>query len=146
MNFVDFRFPAVLRQLTRHLPAPLASAPLLLLLEVARRRALLVAPATLYGRSFRIVVEDLALTLCFHCDAGRFKSLPASSPADVTMTAKAVDFFQMASGMEDADSLFFRRRLRIEGDTELGVAVKYWIDASERPAWLSRCASRLASM
>jgi predicted lipid carrier protein YhbT len=47
--------------------------------------------------------------------------------------------------MEDADTLFFRRRLKMEGDTELGVAVKYWLDASERPAWLNNLADKLAS-
>jgi len=24
----------------------------------------------------------------------------------------------------------------MEGDTELGIALKYWTDASERPQWL----------
>ena len=28
-------------------------------------------------------------------------------------------------------------------DTELGIAVKYWIDASERPAWLNRLAEKI---
>jgi O2-independent ubiquinone biosynthesis accessory factor UbiT len=47
--------------------------------------------------------------------------------------------------MEDADTLFFRRRLKVEGDTELGIAVKYWLDASERPAWLTALGNKLAT-
>lgn len=38
----------------------------------------------------------------------------------------------------DADTLFFQRRLRISGDTELGLIVKNWLDASPRPAWLDK--------
>ena len=34
--------------------------------------------------------------------------------------------------------LFFQRRLRISGDTELGLIVKNWLDASPRPAWLDK--------
>jgi predicted lipid carrier protein YhbT len=56
-----------------------------------------------------------------------------------------MDFLRLATALEDADTLFFRRRLKIEGDTELGIAVKYWIDASERPAWLNLLAEKLNS-
>lgn len=107
----------------------------MLLLVYARRQQLLIAPETLYGKRFKLVVEDLGLSLFFECDAGKFVRSPKQN-YDVMLAANAIDFVKLASGAEDADSLFFRRRLRIEGDTELGIAVKYWIDASERPAWL----------
>ena len=32
-----------------------------------------------------------------------------------------MDFLKLATALEDADTLFFRRRLKIEGDTELGI-------------------------
>lgn len=148
MQFSDFRFPSAFSQIGKHLPSPLASLPLLAMLELARRREWLLAPETLYGKSFLITIEDLGLQLRFFCDQGKFKPQMASAhatPADVRLSALAVDFFQLASGMEDADTLFFRRKLKIEGDTELGVAVKYWLDASERPAWLNNLASKLAN-
>lgn len=147
MNFSDFRFPSFFSKIGQHIPAPLASLPLLAMLELARRREWLLAPETLYGKSFLITIEDLGLQLKFICDKGIFKpqmSAQANAQAaDVRLSAMAVDFFQMASGMEDADTLFFKRRLKIEGDTELGVAVKYWLDASERPAWLNSLANKL---
>ncbi|QJQ05105.1 SCP2 domain-containing protein [Undibacterium piscinae] len=149
MQLSDFRFPSAFSQIGKYIPSPLASLPLLAMLELARRREWLLAPETLYGKSFLIVIEDLGLQLRFVCDQGKFKPQmsPQSSaaPADVRLSALAVDFFQLASGMEDADTLFFRRRLKMEGDTELGVAVKYWLDASERPAWLNNLADKLAS-
>jgi predicted lipid carrier protein YhbT len=145
MILSDFRFPAPIAAFGRFIPAPLASAPLILLLELARRREWLLAPETLYGKTFQITVEDLGLQLCFICEQGKFRPQPKTIQADVRMSAVAIDFFKLASGMEDADTLFFRRRLKVEGDTELGIAVKYWLDASERPAWLTALAGKLAT-
>jgi len=45
-------------------------------------------------------------------------------------------------GTADADTLFFQRRLKIAGDTELGLIVKNWLDAAARPAWLARWQAR----
>lgn len=48
---------------------------------------------------------------------------PVTAP-DVTFCAKSDDLLLIAAGVEDPDSLFFRRELSIEGDTELGLQVK----------------------
>ena len=147
MSLSNFRFPAFFSKIGKHIPSEIASLPLLAMLELARRREWLLAPETLDGKSFLISIEDLGLQLKFICERGIFKpQMSAQTNAhtvDVRLSALAVDFFQMASGMEDADTLFFRRKLKMEGDTELGVAVKYWLDASERPAWLSTLANKL---
>jgi len=147
MNLTDFRFPGALALLGRAVPSPLASLPLLGILDIARRRQWLNAPETLYGKRFLIRIEDLGLQLKFVCAQGRFRPVfdtADDATFDVRLSALAVDFFQLTSGMADADTLFFQRKLKIEGDTELGVAVKYWLDASERPAWLNRLADRLS--
>jgi predicted lipid carrier protein YhbT len=52
----------------------------------------------------------------------------------------------LLAGQVDADTLFFQRRLAIAGDTELGLVVKNWLDAQERPAWLTRLAARWSPM
>lgn len=144
MNLTEFRFPTVFEKIGQRLPSPVAGAPLMLMLELARQRSWLIAPENLYGRTFQIQVEDLGLRLCFRCDHGRFKAIPIQT-TDVSLSACAMDFLKLATALEDADTLFFRRRLKIEGDTELGIAVKYWIDASERPAWLNRLAEKLSA-
>ena len=44
--------------------------------------------------------------------------------ADLTITAGAGDFLLLVGAREDPDTLFFSRRLTVEGDTELGLLVK----------------------
>jgi predicted lipid carrier protein YhbT len=144
MDLSQFRFPAPFQQLGKWMPTPLATAPLMLALEIARRKELLVAPDTLYGKTFRIQVEDLGLSLCFYCDQGSsVRSIKTpEKPKRMSACRPARQIF--SDGVRHGRCRYpvFRRRLRIEGNTELGVAVKYWIDASERPAWLSRFAER----
>jgi predicted lipid carrier protein YhbT len=48
---------------------------------------------------------------------------------DLTLSAKARDYLALALREEDADTLFFGRRLRMEGDTDLGLLVKNTLDA-----------------
>lgn len=54
--------------------------------------------------------------------------------ADVSFSADANDLVLIAARKEDPDTLFFQRRLRIEGDTELGLYVKNLMDAIELEA------------
>ena len=75
MNLTQFRFPEIFKKIGQRMPAPVATAPLLLMLYLAQRHTLLVAPESLYKRAFRIQVEDIGLSLCFWCDHGRFKSM-----------------------------------------------------------------------
>lgn len=51
----------------------------------------------------------------------------------VTISAGAREFLLLALRKEDPDTLFFERRLRIEGDTELGLFVKNALDRVELP-------------
>jgi predicted lipid carrier protein YhbT len=55
--------------------------------------------------------------------------LPAFGPADVTVRAKLADYVALALRREDPDSLFFSRRMVIEGDTALGLVVKNALDS-----------------
>ncbi|MFW0961410.1 ubiquinone anaerobic biosynthesis accessory factor UbiT, partial [Cronobacter sakazakii] len=54
--------------------------------------------------------------------------------ADVTFRADAADLLMIAARKQDPDTLFFQRRLVIEGDTELGLYVKNLMDAIELDA------------
>ncbi|STU58776.1 lipid carrier protein [Klebsiella variicola] len=51
--------------------------------------------------------------------------------ADVSFSADASDLLMIAARKQDPDTLFFQRRLVIEGDTELGLYVKNLMDAIE---------------
>lgn len=54
---------------------------------------------------------------------------PALGKADVTVRASLADYAALALRREDADTLFFSRRLVLEGDTALGLAVRNAIDS-----------------
>ena len=53
----------------------------------------------------------------------------AAGPPATTFTATARDLVRLVLRLEDPDPLFFYRRLRIEGDTNLGPRVKNMLDA-----------------
>ncbi|HYG45467.1 MAG TPA: SCP2 sterol-binding domain-containing protein [Bordetella sp.] len=131
------RFAAVLARLDRILPAPLVSAHFALGLEIARHLKWLQPPTEIEGKRFAIKIEDLGLRSCFTCRNGCFRPLWASE-VDLELGASLGDFVALMRGTSDADTLFFQRRLRVAGDTELGLVVKNWLDATERPAWLRR--------
>lgn len=130
------RPPAWLARLGRRIPAPWLSLHSAVGLELLRRGGWLMPPAELDGRRFAIVVKDLGWQCRFACRQGRFVPVWDEAPADLCVGAEVADFLALARGRCDADTLFFQRRLSIEGDTELGLIVKNWLDAAERPQWL----------
>jgi predicted lipid carrier protein YhbT len=62
--------------------------------------------------------------------AGGFTRAPHGQ-SDIAITGKAYDFIELATGQEDYDTLFFNRRLRVEGNTEVGLELKNFLDAQE---------------
>ncbi len=82
----------------------------------------------LTGRWLRLEVEDLSLAWNL-TRAERGLRLAREAQADVTIRGRWRDFLLLASRQEDPDTLFFRRRLVIEGDTDLGLAIKNLIDS-----------------
>ena len=80
------------------------------------------------GKSVGIRIRDAATELHFRIEQGRLR--PATpGRADVRISGKVEDFWQLATRREDPDTLFFSRRLCIEGDTETGLHVKNLLDA-----------------
>jgi predicted lipid carrier protein YhbT len=86
-------------------------------------------------RRLRIEVRDAGLTLDFTWTGERFAALPKQAEADLTIAATAPDFMRLARREEDPDTLFFSRRLSMQGDTELGLLVKNTLDALELPVF-----------
>lgn len=87
----------------------------------------------LAGRKLRIHVRDARLTFDFTWNGQAFAACGPGAAADLTISAGSYDFFQLAQRREDPDTLFFSRRLSMEGDTELGLVVKNALDALELP-------------
>ncbi|MCR4300320.1 MAG: SCP2 sterol-binding domain-containing protein [Sulfuricaulis sp.] len=82
----------------------------------------------LNGKSVCIHIQDAASEIHFLIEQGLLR--PADTGrADVRISGKVEDYWQLATRREDPDTLFFNRRLCIEGDTETGVHVKNLLDA-----------------
>lgn len=88
----------------------------------------------LRGRPICIRVEDAGIEFHVRLAERGFMPMYRSIKPEVTFAACAYDFYQMARRTEDPDTLFFNRRLKIEGDTELGLVVKNALDAVD---WLA---------
>lgn len=58
--------------------------------------------------------------------------------ADVALAGKLDDLFLLMTQYVDPDTLFFRRRLTLRGDTELGLELKNFLDTIELQARLPK--------
>ena len=83
----------------------------------------------LSGKRLRVRVTDAGLTLRFALGTNGFRPVFDRQPDDLRISATLRDFLALALREEDADTLFFGRRLLMEGDTELGLLVKNTLDA-----------------
>ncbi|EPA7973499.1 TPA: SCP2 domain-containing protein [Klebsiella pneumoniae] len=84
----------------------------------------------LEGRWLSIHVRDIGLLWYTSVVDGQLV-VSQQADADVSFSADASDLLMIAARKQDPDTLFFQRRLVIEGDTELGLYVKNLMDAIE---------------
>ncbi|PXW24828.1 ubiquinone anaerobic biosynthesis accessory factor UbiT [Paraburkholderia caballeronis] len=80
-------------------------------------------------RRYVIDVTDVGIAIGLTLTAGRFAASPTGGEADLCIAAGSRDFLRLAAREIDADTLFFARRLTMQGDTELGLIVRNAIDA-----------------
>lgn len=83
----------------------------------------------LLGRPVEIAVSDWGVRFRFTATAGGFVSIANAREVDLRFIGKARDFALLAAGDEDADTLYFSRRMVVEGDTELALLIKNTMDA-----------------
>lgn len=83
----------------------------------------------LEDRAIRLHARDAGMAFDFTYRNGRFHAVEPNRPVDLTIAADIADFYQTARRQEDPDTLFFSRRLTMEGDTELGLLVKNTLEA-----------------
>ena len=87
----------------------------------------------LRGKLICLRIKDAQIALHFTPNANGVTANRVGKTPDLTISAKAYDFIQLAMRKEDPDTMFFSRRLLMEGDTELGLLVKNTLDALELP-------------
>ncbi len=123
------------------------SAPLRLLPTLAHSQALALALNQvmqeaiaegdldfLIGRTVGIEISDIGIRYRLGLSGRRIRGHGEGAPADATVAGGLHEFLLLAARREDADTLFFQRRLRMSGDTELGLYLKNFLDAFEPPA------------
>lgn len=91
--------------------------------------------AALEGRRVRLCVSDLGLAFDVVWRSSGFAAGVTGTPPELSIAASLSDLWLLARREEDPDSLFFRRRLVLEGDTELGLRLKNAIDAFDLGAF-----------
>lgn len=134
-----FELPPILASVGASLPQWPHSLALAAALNAAGRLGV-IDPAEfelLEDRVVRIRVLDTGTMATVSRRGGTFRAESASANADLVFSASAAAYLQMITRQEDPDTLFFNRRLLIEGDTELGLTVKNLLDRIELPRFMA---------
>ena len=132
--------PPPAHPLLRLVPPPRRIAPLLRVLPPSMQKRLLeramakvlaapMADGTLdfmAGRRLGIEVSDLGLRWVVELQGQQLVVVDA--PAEATVRGTATDLLLLAGRLEDADTLFFQRRLVLTGDVELGLTARNMLD------------------
>ncbi|HEU4853379.1 MAG TPA: SCP2 sterol-binding domain-containing protein [Telluria sp.] len=83
----------------------------------------------LEGRALRLAVSDARVEFDFMWRGEGFVAGAKGAQPELVIRASAHDLLRLARREEDPDTLFFSRRLALEGDTELGLLFKNTLDA-----------------
>jgi predicted lipid carrier protein YhbT len=98
----------------------------------------------LEGATLRVQVHDLGFDWGITLQDSGLRFSAGDDSAKTTFCGNSREFLLLAGRREDPDTLFFQRRLTIEGDTEMGLEVKNLIDAidlDELPALVNQVLS-----
>lgn len=136
MTIPTFTLPRLVAAIGARLPQWPHAVALIAALNAGARLKLLPEDslALLEGRHFLIEVLDTGGRASFTYREGRFRPLfSAPETPDLAFRANLSAFLQLLARQEDPDTLFFKRELSIEGDTELGLVVKNMLDAIDWP-------------
>ena len=130
----QFTLPRVVGAVHERLPQLPPTLGLTTALNLALDRILPRATLEpLTGKLVCLRVTDGGLTLLFTLTEKGFRPAVSSSKPDLMISATTRDFIALALREEDPDTLFFSRRLLMEGDTDLGLLVKNTLDAVDWP-------------
>jgi len=126
------RLPGLLRLPLRFAPEPLLSYTIGRALNT-----LFAAPLAdgeldfLSGRRMNVEVSDAGLSFSVTLQDGRLQAYRRVGDPDLSISGTVYTFLLLATRREDSDTLFFRRELKTQGDTELGLYLKNFLDGLE---------------
>ncbi len=85
----------------------------------------------LEGKVLRVEVHDARTGFRLTFKGGRLHPAKGDQPTDLTVGGTVYDLLLLAAGQEDPDTLFFQRRLTLDGNTELGLYVKNFLNGQD---------------
>ena len=85
----------------------------------------------LNGRRMNVTISDAGLSFSVTLENGRLQAHRAARDPDLSIEGTTYTFLLLGTRREDSDTLFFRRRLKTQGDTELGLYLKNFLDGLE---------------
>lgn len=130
MPLPDFVLPKFIQKINAFLPSTPPQLMFVTILNQMLKKEVLPADMTLLaGKRFEISSLDAGIKLRFSANEDKFIADSFSGEPDLRLAANTVDFARMMLLEEDPDTLFFNRKLQIEGDTELGLIVKNLLDS-----------------
>lgn len=101
------------------------------------------------SKPVRIEVTDLGLEFVVKLNRTRLQVVSAKSEHQVALRGDSQQLFLLSAGRVDPDTLFFRRQLSIQGDTEAALELKNLLDTIELaeriPPLLNRATQSLAT-
>jgi predicted lipid carrier protein YhbT len=84
----------------------------------------------LQQKTLHICIEDIGVTFSMSLRDNRLV-VDNSDEFDTKISGTIYDFLLLISRSEDTDTLFFQRRLKMQGDTELGLYLKNFLDGMD---------------
>jgi len=124
-------------------PAPL-SLPLKILPSFVHNKVLVTTLNRMFANELKqgeldflqekiihISIEDVGIEYRFTLDKNKLVAANKNSSPDLVLQGTVYNYLLLASRQEDTDTLFFSRRLHMQGDTELGLYVKNFLDGMD---------------
>ncbi len=76
----------------------------------------------------KIEISDIDLSFTLGLKHNKLISGNNQTHHDLLICAKSCDFLSMVTKQKDPDTLFFQRKIKMQGSTELGLYVKNFLD------------------
>ncbi len=142
---IKYRYLVVLNKVRTHLvqnAAQILKTPVRILPDSLQHKVLLESLKQVFHESLedgdfeflenkwlKVVITDLDLQWFISYQDEKLVVSENREAEDVSFSGRLNDLVLIAGRKEDPDTLFFQRRLSIEGDTELGLEVKNLMDS-----------------
>lgn len=119
------RLPALLKRMGGCVPEGVQYMAVARSLNYLFRRAIAEGDLDFfYDKKLHVCIKDIGLDFSVRYDGKKLQVTRAFPNVDLRFGANSYDLFLIATQKLDPDMLFFQRRLEMNGDTELGLAIK----------------------